>query len=302
MASIRAAPDERAVSLGAGLGQFPRPRHRRPRPSASRRWSPSTTPTIWSRSTPAVGLRFETRQLGTRRLGASFEWSWFDPDWRTRHVRPRSRSTRDIPPAYDTRSTITPLLKFAFTPELSVAAGVSISELEPLAPGDRLADGQRGGRPRSTTTSDGWTAASGPTTSTRASACAPAPGSSRAISPTRGTSARARYDRYDQGRHHVEATGMAGGITGHAPLFERFTLGDSRTLRGWDKYDIAPAGGDRMFHSSVEYRYTGIGALPRRRLGVGCGHRTARPRIDGLRLPRRPGVLLSSAFRSTPTT
>jgi outer membrane protein assembly factor BamA len=50
---------------------------------------------------------------------------------------------------------------------------------------------------------------------------------------------------------------MAGRISGHAPLFERFTLGDSRTLRGWDKYDIAPAGGDRMFHASLEYRFRG---------------------------------------------
>jgi outer membrane protein assembly factor BamA len=64
--------------------------------------------------------------------------------------------------------------------------------------------------------------------------------------------------RYNLGRHHVQATGMAGGITGTAPLFERFTLGDSTTLRGWDKYDIAPAGADRMFHSSIEYRYTGL--------------------------------------------
>ena len=64
--------------------------------------------------------------------------------------------------------------------------------------------------------------------------------------------------RYDFGRHHVQATGMAGRITGTAPLFERFTLGDSTTLRGWDKYDIAPAGGDRMFYSSIEYRYTGL--------------------------------------------
>ena len=64
--------------------------------------------------------------------------------------------------------------------------------------------------------------------------------------------------RFDLGRHHVQVTGMAGGITGHAPLFERFTLGDSTTLRGWDKYEIAPAGADRMFHSSIEYRYTGL--------------------------------------------
>jgi outer membrane protein assembly factor BamA len=59
-------------------------------------------------------------------------------------------------------------------------------------------------------------------------------------------------------RHMVIVTGMAGGITGDAPLFERFSLGDSRTLRGWNKYDIAPAGADRMFHASVEYRYRGL--------------------------------------------
>jgi outer membrane protein assembly factor BamA len=64
--------------------------------------------------------------------------------------------------------------------------------------------------------------------------------------------------RFDFGRHHVQAIGMAGSITGHPPLFERFTLGDSSTLRGWDKYEIAPAGADRMFYSSVEYRYTGL--------------------------------------------
>jgi outer membrane protein assembly factor BamA len=64
--------------------------------------------------------------------------------------------------------------------------------------------------------------------------------------------------RLDSGRHHVQATAMAGGITGDPPLFERFTLGDSMTLRGWNKYDIAPAGGDRLFYSSFEYRYTGF--------------------------------------------
>jgi outer membrane protein assembly factor BamA len=54
---------------------------------------------------------------------------------------------------------------------------------------------------------------------------------------------------------------MAGGITGDAPLFERFALGDTRTLRGWNKYDLAPAGGGRMFHASAEYRFSGVGVF-----------------------------------------
>lgn len=38
-------------------------------------------------------------------------------------------------------------------------------------------------------------------------------------------------------------------------MFERFVLGNSETLRGWNKFDIAPLGGDRMVHNSLEYHY-----------------------------------------------
>jgi len=47
----------------------------------------------------------------------------------------------------------------------------------------------------------------------------------------------------------------AGMITGRAPLYERFVLGNSSTLRGWNKYDLDPLGGNRMVHNSVDVRY-----------------------------------------------
>jgi hypothetical protein len=47
----------------------------------------------------------------------------------------------------------------------------------------------------------------------------------------------------------------AGMIAGRAPLFERFVLGNSSMLRGWNKFDLDPAGGDRVAHNSIEYRY-----------------------------------------------
>ena len=71
--------------------QIERPLSLRPRAGAASWTSASATGTI--RFTPifaidnaddlveeysGFGLRFETRKLGTRRLGASFEWSWFD--------------------------------------------------------------------------------------------------------------------------------------------------------------------------------------------------------------------------------
>jgi hypothetical protein len=47
----------------------------------------------------------------------------------------------------------------------------------------------------------------------------------------------------------------AGMIAGRGPMFERFALGNSSTLRGWSKYDLDPLGGNRMIHNTVEYRY-----------------------------------------------
>jgi hypothetical protein len=56
-------------------------------------------------------------------------------------------------------------------------------------------------------------------------------------------------------RHTFGAHFRAGLITGTAPLFERFSLGNSFTLRGWNKFDVAPIGGERVTHGTLEYRY-----------------------------------------------
>lgn len=63
--------------------------------------------------------------------------------------------------------------------------------------------------------------------------------------------------RYGLRHHHelVDVTLVAGVIYGNAPLFERFILGDSTTLRGWNKYDLDPLGGNRVVHGSVTYGY-----------------------------------------------
>jgi hypothetical protein len=57
------------------------------------------------------------------------------------------------------------------------------------------------------------------------------------------------------GKHTVVDDLTAGVISGQAPLFERYVLGNSSTLRGWNKYELDPLGGNRMVHNSVEYRY-----------------------------------------------
>ncbi len=57
-------------------------------------------------------------------------------------------------------------------------------------------------------------------------------------------------------RHNsLELVFAAGKITGIAPLFDRFVLGNASTLRGWSKFALDPLGGSRMVHSSINYAY-----------------------------------------------
>ncbi len=60
---------------------------------------------------------------------------------------------------------------------------------------------------------------------------------------------------YSSRTQSVEVKMIAGAIYGQAPLFERFALGDSTLLRGWNKYDLDPLGGNRLAYGSVTYGY-----------------------------------------------
>jgi len=63
-----------------------------------------------------------------------------------------------------------------------------------------------------------------------------------------------RY-RFTHGKHELVDDGWGGVLLGQAPLFERFVLGNSTSLRGWSKFDLDPLGGNRVVHNSVEYHY-----------------------------------------------
>jgi hypothetical protein len=64
-----------------------------------------------------------------------------------------------------------------------------------------------------------------------------------------------------QGESSLALSAMAGGIDGAAPILERFVLGNTRTLRGWNRFDLAPTGGNRMMHFSADGRYRFLRAI-----------------------------------------
>jgi hypothetical protein len=62
--------------------------------------------------------------------------------------------------------------------------------------------------------------------------------------------------------HHTWTVRAAAGVaSGELPLYERFILGDTRTLRGWNKFDLSPFGGTRMAHASAQYLYRNVGVF-----------------------------------------
>ena len=194
-------------------------------------------------------LRVENRKAGSDRLGVGFELSRFSQDWRDVTLAALD-ATPGLAQPYRTRTTFEPTVTFAITPRMRVSAGVSTSDLKPLD------TGLESEHAHAFVTSVGYDQtwkrdgdgeqAVGATYSFRA-------GTSDLDSDLsyRRHVAHGRF-RTDRGETSFVADFRAGRISGRAPLFERFTVGDSTTLRGWNKFDLTPAGADRMWHQSIE--------------------------------------------------
>jgi hypothetical protein len=205
-----------------------------------------------------IRFRYESRKLATDRLGASIEFSELRETWREATLF-ALESDPSVPEAYRERWTIEPLVTFAFSPSVRITGGVSISELESHS---RSPESQMASAGVFSLAFDKrWKGAAGAEQNAKASY------ELRTASATLDSDldytrhlVRAQY-QYSHRHSTVTSDLLIGRITGEAPLFERFTLGDTSTLRGWNKYDIAPIGGTRSFHHSLDYRYRFVGVF-----------------------------------------
>ena len=213
-----------------------------------------------------VRIRFASRNVGTKRLGAGIELSHYGQSWREATLFAVTADPT-IPAAYDGRTTVEPTLTFAFSRHFRVTGGVSVSELETLTPLDPLNPPDPVELPESgesVMASVGlfgasfdrqWPAGAGRSHELTGSyeLRIASEGLGSDLDYTRHF-ALASY-RFRHGRSSLLAGARFGRSHGSVPLFERFTLGDTATLRGWNKFDINPAGGTRLFYQSLEYRW-----------------------------------------------
>jgi hypothetical protein len=204
------------------------------------------------------GFRFglESRSLGNRRLGGRLQFDSLGVQWKPQ-TRLALENRPEIPGLYRSRIAIAPSLAFAFNRNIFITAGADFTELRMEGP------------------SEHWDATHAGVASLRYDSKRVERGKTyfehlggyEVRTGARSIGSDFVYTRHSvehsstfgHGNHSLKLTFGAGKITGSAPLFERFSLGNLETLRGWNKYDIDPLGGSRFWHHSLTYRYSELG-------------------------------------------
>jgi outer membrane protein assembly factor BamA len=196
-------------------------------------------------------ITLENIKAGTEHLGFRFQYFNFHDKWK-RATEDAVNLSPQIPGIYRERRGVEPSIAIAFDSHLRLDLGASVTEMQMQYPQIHYLNANAGtaklsfdGDWRDVGSNDHRLTAS---YAVRAS--------------THNLDSDFIYSRHQgelsyifRTRHtEFQAAGMGGVLTGTAPLFERFSLGNTSTLRGWNKYDLAPAGGNRMAHGSLEFR------------------------------------------------
>ena len=194
--------------------------------------------------------RYENRKVGTDRLRLAFDFGTFHESWNGATLVASGSQATDL---YRTRLSFEPLATLVLARPLKLSLGASFQRFQTQTPAART---EAANAVMITLRYDRLLEDSGP--------------SKHRLEAGYGLRAATRtldsdfvYNRHAgdfgytlwRGNHKLSERFQAGAISGIAPLSERFVLGNSSTLRGWNKYDLAPLGGSRMAHNSVEYRY-----------------------------------------------
>jgi outer membrane protein assembly factor BamA len=190
---------------------------------------------------------FESTRVGTDRVGVALRYGRFHERWQPATV------LADRNGIYRERNAFDPSVTFAFDPRFRVTAGLGISELQIQYPDIHQANANT--VTASAIFHDVWANATEERHLVDASYEFRA-GNHELDSDFIYTRhfVQAEYT-YSHSKDHLTLSFLGGKISGNAPLFERFSLGNTITLRGWNKFDIAPAGGNRVVHATVQYGF-----------------------------------------------
>ncbi len=198
-----------------------------------------------------VRARIERLSVFTERVRLSFQFDSYHQQWSRSTLVALDQRTA-LPGVYRTRQNFQPTVTIQLAQPLTLSAGVSFERFQTQFPAAK-------------------TEAANAATATlrlherweRAGARHGLDAGYSLRAATREFKSDFAYSRHqwdatylcEFNRQRVVADFAAGELNGRAPLFERFVAGNSRFLRGWNRWDLAPLGGDRLAHGTLEYQY-----------------------------------------------
>jgi len=191
------------------------------------------------------------------RVQVRFAVESFHEQWNQATIDALARNTaagkNDIPGVYRTRNNFEPAIRVALARNLTLTAGVSFEEFQTQFPAART----EGSHSVITTLRYHRQWADSDTSGQELDAGYSLRAATNFLDSDYVYTRHLVNALYSRKFHHQEVLARfgAGSMNGNAPLFERFVLGNSRTLRGWNKFDIDPLGGSRMIYGSTSYRY-----------------------------------------------
>ncbi|MCC6862284.1 MAG: BamA/TamA family outer membrane protein [Bryobacterales bacterium] len=202
--------------------------------------------------------RYEHRSLGTERARLAFLFESYHQQWNRATLEALDSQApapgdSPVPGAYRTRQNFQPTLTFVLAKPLTLTLGASFERFQTQFPAARteaanaVVNTLRYHRAVETSGATKHDLDAGYTLR-----------AATHILSSDFAYARHRWDfQYvlTHERHLVLVHFMAGLLSGQAPLFERYVLGNSSTLRGWNRFDLIPLGGNRVAHNSLEYQY-----------------------------------------------
>ncbi len=195
---------------------------------------------------------YENRRLGSDRLAFRFQFESYHDQWNASTLEALKTDGRWTSDAYRSRQNFQPALTITLAKPLSLEVGASFERFDSQIPGvpveaaNAVFTNLRYHRQLEGTENEQDVDAS---YGMRLAARTLASDFSYARH-----SGRVRY-HVQHGKHSLSDEFWGGLVEGRAPLDDRFVLGNNTYLRGWNKYDVDPIGGNRVICNAVDYRY-----------------------------------------------
>lgn len=199
-----------------------------------------------------IRTRYENRKLGTDRVRLRFEFDSYHEQWNRSTVNAVAQDN-EVAGLYRSRQNFEPVVTIQVARPLTVSFGTGFQRFETEGPGShtqsanaaltdvRYVQHVEGGVFDQQDLQADYSLRVG----------------TRALDSDYAYSRHRWEVRYTilSGRQSLSDEAVGGLIIGPAPLFERFQLGTSSMLRGWDKWELDPLGGSRVVYNSLNYRY-----------------------------------------------